>query len=276
MVTYDDVYIKPRHSNVESRDNVELDTQFTRNFRIGCPVVASPMDTVVCPEMIRALDEEGATGIMHRFGTEDEDGFEAQVRAMTNLTEVDPPIGGPVCASVGMVGDFLSEAKNLSKVGASVILVDVAHGDHGLMKEAIQKVGDDRTVDVIAGNVATADGASRLAEWGADAVRVGIGPGCFTEDMEVKTKDGLKRIVDVEAGDEVLTHRNRWKEVVGTREKKPEEDLMVIDGIECTPNHEFYVVREENVDEVNEENIHEYAEWVRADELTENHYRVEL
>jgi intein/homing endonuclease len=94
--------------------------------------------------------------------------------------------------------------------------------------------------------------------------------------MEVKTKDGLKKIVDVEAGAEVLTHRNRWKEVVGTREKEPEEDLMVIDGIECTPNHEFYVVHEEDVDEVNEENIHEYAEWVRADELTENHYRVEL
>lgn len=282
MISYDDVYIEPRHSDIESRDNVNLETQFTRNHRIGCPVVASPMDTVMGTEMMKALDGEGCVGIMHRFGTDDEDPLETQVRAVTNATEVESTVGGPVCVSVGATGDFVRHAENLVDIGADVVLIDVAHGDHAHVKNAIYTLQEevyqlgDVEFDIIAGNVATADGASRLAEWGADAVRVGIGNGCFTEDMEVKTKDGLKRIVDVEAGDEVLTHRNRWKEVVGTREKKPEEDLMVIDGIECTPNHEFYVVREENVDEVNEENIHEYAEWVRADELTENHYRVEL
>ena len=187
MVTYDDVYIEPRHSSIESRDNVNLETQFTRNHRIGCPVVASPMDTVVCGEMIEALDEEGATGIMHRFG-----GRGKQVEELSGLD-----VNGPLSASVGAVGDFFSNADWIvSKTNANVILVDVAHGDHDHVKSALEQLSAENIgpkVDVIAGNVATYEGAVRLINWGADALRIGVGPGAVCS-TRVKTGVGVGQI----------------------------------------------------------------------------------
>ena len=186
MITYDDVYIRPRHSELESRDNVSLDTQFTHNHRIGCPVVASPMDTVVSADMLSALHSEGCTGIMHRFCT-----VEEEVKALTNTMA-----GTPLCASVGATEGYEERARKLIKEGtADVILIDVAHGDHGLVRDALETLnGFD--VDVIAGNVATYAGAQNLIEWGADALRVGIGNGsvCSTR---IKTGVGVGQITAI-------------------------------------------------------------------------------
>lgn len=187
MITYDDVYIRPRHSEVESRDNVSLQTQFTRNHQIGCPVVASPMDTVVSREMIEALDEKGCVGIMHRFC----DGAGEAEGVMRGAdTE------GPLCAAVGATGDYDERAQRLIKNGADVILVDVAHGDHGLVREALDALSLYSAIDVIAGNVATYEGAQNLIEWGADAIRVGIGNGsvCSTR---IKTGVGVGQITAI-------------------------------------------------------------------------------
>lgn len=83
-----------------------------------------------------------------------------------------------VGAAVGVRGDFLERAKALWDVGADVIFVDVAHGHHILVLDAIRRIkkelGD---VPIVAGNVATAQGVEDLVRAGADAVKVGIGPG---------------------------------------------------------------------------------------------------
>ena len=83
-----------------------------------------------------------------------------------------------VGAAVGATGDYLERAAEVLKAGADVLVIDIAHGHSMIMATAIEELrarfGD---VDLIAGNVATADGARFLLERGVNAIKVGIGPG---------------------------------------------------------------------------------------------------
>ena len=83
-----------------------------------------------------------------------------------------------VAAAVGATGDYLERAVELQRAGADVIVIDIAHGHSQVMDKAIaelRKQVDD--MPLVAGNVATADGATFLLERGVDAIKVGIGPG---------------------------------------------------------------------------------------------------
>lgn len=83
-----------------------------------------------------------------------------------------------VGAAIGARGDYLERAAELLKAGADVLAIDIAHGHSIVMHAALTAVRERfPDVDVIAGNVATPDGARFLAERGASAVKVGIGPG---------------------------------------------------------------------------------------------------
>jgi IMP dehydrogenase len=80
-----------------------------------------------------------------------------------------------VGAAVG-VGDY-ERAEALIKADVDVLVVDSAHGHSSNVIETVKQLKERHDIDVIAGNVATAAGAKALAEAGADAVKVGIGPG---------------------------------------------------------------------------------------------------
>ncbi len=83
-----------------------------------------------------------------------------------------------VAAAIGVRGDHLERAKALVEAGADALVLDIAHGH---MEQALEAVGAVRdvtgAVEVVAGNVATAEGAHDLIAAGADAVKVGVGPG---------------------------------------------------------------------------------------------------
>ena len=83
-----------------------------------------------------------------------------------------------VGAAIGATGDFLERAAELVKAGVDAMVIDIAHGHSVVMARAIDifksRFGD---VELVAGNVATADGVQFLAERGVNAVKVGIGPG---------------------------------------------------------------------------------------------------
>lgn len=83
-----------------------------------------------------------------------------------------------VAAAIGVRGDHLERAKALVDAGADALVLDIAHGH---MEQALSAIGEVREwvgdVDVIAGNVATAEGAEDLIAAGADAIKVGVGPG---------------------------------------------------------------------------------------------------
>lgn len=83
-----------------------------------------------------------------------------------------------VGAAIGARGDYLERAAELVRAGVDVLVIDIAHGHSMVMERALTEVRKRfPVVDVIAGNVATAEGATFLAERGASAVKVGIGPG---------------------------------------------------------------------------------------------------
>ena len=83
-----------------------------------------------------------------------------------------------VGAAIGVTGDYLDRAEALVKAKADVIAIDTAHGHSKRVMETVklikQKFPD---VEVIAGNVATAEGTEDLIRCGADGIKVGIGPG---------------------------------------------------------------------------------------------------
>jgi IMP dehydrogenase len=83
-----------------------------------------------------------------------------------------------VGAAVGATGDYLERAAELIKAGVDVLVIDIAHGHSRVMDRAIvelrKRIGD---VELIAGNVATAEGTRFLLERGVNGIKVGIGPG---------------------------------------------------------------------------------------------------
>ena len=97
-----------------------------------------------------------------------------------------------VGAAIGATGDYLDRAAALIKAGADVLVIDTAHGHSTRVIDSVKRIkqkfsdfdliaGIDRSecekLDLIAGNVATKEGAAALAKAGADAIKVGMGPG---------------------------------------------------------------------------------------------------
>ena len=83
-----------------------------------------------------------------------------------------------VSAAIGATGDYLERAQELVKAKVDVLAIDSAHGHSMLVIEAVKKIKANLPeVDLIAGNVATFDGACELIRAGVDGVKVGIGPG---------------------------------------------------------------------------------------------------
>jgi IMP dehydrogenase len=99
-----------------------------------------------------------------------------------------------VGAAIGATGDYLERASELVRAGVDVLVIDIAHGHSMVMDRAMREFRRQfPDVQLIAGNVATADGTRFLIERGADGVKVGIGPGggCTTR---ITTSFGVPQV----------------------------------------------------------------------------------
>ncbi len=97
-------------------------------------------------------------------------------------------------AAIGATGDYLERAAELVRAGVDVLVIDIAHGHSVVMDRAMREFRKRfPDVQMIAGNVGTADGARFLVERGADGVKVGIGPGggCTTR---ITTSFGVPQV----------------------------------------------------------------------------------
>ena len=102
-----------------------------------------------------------------------------------------------VGAAVGATGDFLERAQELVRAQVDVIVVDTAHGHSSRVLEAVRLLKTKLPeVDLVAGNVATAEGACDLVKLGVDGVKVGVGPGsiCTTR---IVTGAGVPQITAI-------------------------------------------------------------------------------
>lgn len=174
-LTFDDVIMVPRHSEITSRKDPSLKTQITKNYALDIPVVTANMDTITEVEMACTLAKLGGLGILHRFMSSED-----QVRMVKKIQKFQKDNGLPelVAASIGVKEDGQKRAELLADAGVQILTVDIAHGDSVMMLDTLEYVKKTFPhIDVIAGNVATPDGVQRMIDRGADAVKVGIGPG---------------------------------------------------------------------------------------------------
>ena len=82
-----------------------------------------------------------------------------------------------VGAAVGVTADTMERVSALVNAGVDVIAIDTAHGHSASVLKTLEKIKKNIKITIIAGNIATAEGAKALVDYGADAVKVGIGPG---------------------------------------------------------------------------------------------------
>lgn len=162
--TFDDVALVPQFNNIPSRTEPSLHTWFSKNIRAEIPLVASNMDTVIGEELADILLDNGSIPIYHRFSS-----FEDQAKWVKKYED-------RTLVSCGILK--LEDTRRLLDLGARGVCIDVAHGHSDRMFRFIEELKR-RHPDhaVIAGNVCTAMAYHDLVNAGADAVKVGVGPG---------------------------------------------------------------------------------------------------
>ena len=231
-LSFDDVLLVPKMSKIQSRTEVSLCSCLREEYHeedtdkkiehvaFSLPIISSPMDTVTGRNMAAAMSAAGGLGIVHRYCS-----IEEQVKMIHQerlFFESEPSVPIPPghilatlspgpglfrkphikrpAAAIGVTGDYMERAQELVNNDCKILCIDVAHGYHISVKKAIKalkKKFDDRVI-IIAGNVATADGYCDLSDWGADAVRVGIGGGsiCSTRIQTGHGVPTLQSIID--------------------------------------------------------------------------------
>jgi len=184
-LSFDDVLLEPQYSDIFSRKDVDLSVDLGRGVELELPIISSPMDTISGKDMAIAMMSAGGMAIIHRYNT-----IEEQVGIITKVVEERFPAN--IGAAIGITGNYLERADLLYTAGIKMLCIDVAHGDHTLMREALQTLKNkfNDSVHIMAGNVATLEGFNRLADWGADSIRVGIGGGSICS-TRIKTGHGI-------------------------------------------------------------------------------------
>jgi IMP dehydrogenase len=172
-LTFDDVLLVPRYNEISSRQDVCLETRIVKGGeKLAAPLLSANMNTVTESEMMVALSYLGCAGVLHRFLTLDR----METELCTFVRDADA--GSPVIASLGVNGDVDDLLELYKRLGfVDIICIDVAHGHSLQVLDMIKRVKDTTDCKVIAGNVATPSATRSLIEAGADAVKVGIGPG---------------------------------------------------------------------------------------------------
>ncbi len=197
-ISYDDVLLVPAYSDIKSRSEVDISIDLGNNLRLDVPILASPMDTISESSMAVEVGRLGGAAVIHRYNT-----VEMQARMISlakDIARTTHSIELNVGAAVGVSGDYLERAKACQKAGANFVCVDVAHGHHIMMKEALLRLRKllGKDFHIMAGNVATLSGINDLADWGANSVRCNIGGGsiCSTRIQTGHGLPGLQTVID--------------------------------------------------------------------------------
>lgn len=199
-LTYDDVLLLPNYSEI-TPSRTDLVGNLTNKIKLKIPVVASPMDTVCEAEMGSAIGRLGGYGIIHRNLS-----IAKQAEQLKSVLKQGIMVG----AAVGVGPDFQERVKTLIKAGPKEICIDSAHGHTKHVIEAIKFIKKNYPqIEIIAGNVAIYEGARDLFKAGADAVKVGMGPGsiCTTRIMSGMGVPQLTAVLDCVKAKKLFTNK---------------------------------------------------------------------
>lgn len=183
-LTFDDVLLVPQYSEI-TPDMADVSTKLTNTFKMNVPFLSAAMDTVSEHKLVTALALAGGLGVIHKNMSIADQAKEVEMvknyefdnekykRALIDKK-------GRLCvgAAIGVTADMMDRVHALMDAGVDVFVLDSAHGDSKNIINAIKNLRlEYPNMELIAGNVATYEGALDLMKAGASAVKVGMGPG---------------------------------------------------------------------------------------------------
>ncbi len=156
-------------------------------------------------------------------------------------------------AAVGVGPRELERAQVLAAAGVDVLVVDSAHGHSRGVVDTVRTLRRRYPdLDIVAGNVATAEGTRALIEAGADAVKVGVGPGsiCFAAGTRITLASGVGVPIEhIAPGERVITHLGRVRPVARVFRRAYRGPVLLLDiegrraPLRVTPEHPLWTPR---------------------------------
>jgi len=187
-LTFDDVLLVPGYSETHP-NSIDLSTRLTKGIKLNIPLISAAMDTVTESRLAIAIARMGGVGVIHKNLSIEEQCLEIKKvktqEAPSTSKEVEHHSSNfdqrgrlLVGAALGVSPELMERAEALVSHEVDFFCLDSSHG-HSL--GVIQSIKDLKkrfpSVPLLAGNVATYEGAKALIEAGADCIKIGIGPG---------------------------------------------------------------------------------------------------
>ena len=240
-LTFDDVLLTPKYSDVESRSTIDLSVNLGPN-KLKHPIIPANMKSIIGKEMALEVISNGGLAILHRFMTIEEQ--LSIVKCIFSWTNSDRNLA----VSVGIKDIDRENTLKFYDEGVHTVCIDIAHGDSKGCVDMIEWIKKEcPLMYIIAGNVATGSGATRLWKAGADVVKVGIGGGCFGAGTRVLMANGsYKNIEDVIIGDYVINMEGNSVKVLnalctGIKKVSKLRTNLFYEDTYVTPDHRFWI-----------------------------------
>lgn len=279
QLDYCDVLIKPKRSTLNSRKEPNVYRNYTfkwSNRTIeGNGLTVANMATTGTFEMAKIFQHNKMFCCLQKHYS-----FDRLYEFFTENNLSAKTFDGHICGndyiflSTGINTEDINKTKRVLDMGlCKNLCIDIANGYIPKLLETVSLFRKEYPdIVIMVGNVVTGDMVQDLILAGADIVKCGIGPGCFTGDMKVQTKSGLKKIKDIDETDEVLTHTGQYHKVLNKFCYNHHKNIIKINNIECTPNHQFYIIDKKDKELINDDNYKKYAKWVSAEDLDEKNH----
>jgi len=174
---FNDILLIPQYSELDSRTTPSTATHLGW-LKLETPIISAPMDSITGKHMLTTMAKLGGLGILSRhINLPDKEELATQIKEVQWARNQG---ANNIGCAIGVKENVGHKAQSLLNAGCNVICLDVAHGDHLKMYEAIETLAhlkEKYRFIIMAGNVCTYDAAFRFADCGVDAIKVGIGPG---------------------------------------------------------------------------------------------------
>lgn len=188
-LTFNDVLILPRHSKVKSRSEVDLSVTLNKGFKFSTPFIPANMASITELEMAKLQYQNKNLALLHRFTD-----LTTQIEWVKEIKTWGLDVFRYVGFSVGVKESDYNTVDIFASMGVQIICVDVAHADSEQCIKFVERIAKEYPdILLIAGTVATGEGATKLWKAKADIVRCGLGNGsiCLTR---VKSLIGVPQL----------------------------------------------------------------------------------
>lgn len=222
---FNDILLVPEYSTLDSRTTPST-TTYLGGLKLQSPLISAPMDSITGKYMLMVMDKLGGLGILTRhINLPDDKELAIQTREIQWARDHGALKIG--CA-IGIKGNINTKAQSLLNAGCNVICLDVAHGDHEKMYEAIKilvLLQNSYGFIIMAGNVCTPEAVKKFADHGVNAIKIGIGPGaaCTTR---IVTGFGYPQLAAIQEAYEVLGGQYKGMSIIADGGLRTSGDMV--------------------------------------------------